>query len=389
MCRQKIFWKIEHGVFSIATSKGEVIATDLEGRIISATINRCTYRRSYQNRYLKLTYRNGRREVSPLGTAEGHQICQKIYSLLIDSIGQVKEGTPEVSSLLEKLRDRNCDWLREDSERILSIYSGSIPIVPPDQYFTVYIRLTKGCPWNNCRFCRLYSKVSYEVNTLSVLQKQIADIIDLLGEGIKSRRSVFLGDANALLLPTKQLIDALEIIKRYIGLPVYSFSDGFLTPKNKSVSDYSALRKKGMRRVYIGIESGSEEVLRLLNKPMDLEVASEEIVSMKEAGLNVSPILLSGIGGRLENEHILKSIRFISKLPLTYGDIVYISPLKIYNDEGFHLLLNELGTKDENGYHAYAQADRMKMEMKSAYREIHGVDPPFPIATYNLLETIY
>ena len=127
--------------------------------------------------------------------------------------------------------------LREDSVRFLAA-SGPVGILPPDQYLSLVVRVTEGCSWNACTFCSLYRDVPFRWKRPDELRAHLAALGEYFGPSIALRRSVFLGDANALCLAHDRLLPLLEAVAaRFPGTPLYSFLDAW-TGQRKSPPEW-------------------------------------------------------------------------------------------------------------------------------------------------------
>ena len=164
------------------------------------------------------------------------------------------------------------------------------------------------------------------------------------------RRSIFLADANALIVPQARLLPLFdEVAQAFAIMPeqtparkrrawlrthpegvtgIYSFVDG-LSAERKSVEDLHALRLRGLRRVYIGLESGNEALLAWLRKPSTAAAMLDAVRRMKTAGLQIGVIVLTGIGGRRFHEgHCSDTTEILNAMPLAGSDIIYFSPFR-------------------------------------------------------------
>ncbi len=193
------------------------------------------------------------------------------------------------------------------------------------------VQLTRGCRFNACTFCTLYRDIPFSVTNGDDLQTHLTRIDTFLGDGISLRRSIFLGDANALVLPTEILLPLLDIVAvRYRGTPpwsggIHTFLDGFSGAK-KGPDDYRELRMRGLRRICIGMESGHDPLLKWLRKPGLVDDVITTVAAMKVAGLEVSLVILIGPGGREYDEgHVRDTMGVLRELPLDAGDMVYFS----------------------------------------------------------------
>ncbi|MEM0140606.1 MAG: radical SAM protein [Thermoplasmatales archaeon] len=382
-------WKVKDGVIGLADDFGRVLSLDYEGRLLFFSENGVTYRRTLLNRFIELKIEDGKRIVREVPMDTAKSVVLDARSFFEKAIAN--HPPPGLNDRVYTLTERiNYDWLVRDAQAFTLIYGGGVPIVPPDQYFSLYLRYSEGCPWNKCSFCMLYPETVYRVKTLDDMSKQIDSLLAVLGRGIESRQSVFLGDANAINTDTDLLIDVLALVKRRIGLPVYAFTDAFTTMKNKKIGDFIRMRENGLTRVYIGIESGDQYVLKLLNKPMDISGARREIEDIKRAGIGVGVIVMSGAGGKaLAREHVESTARFIATLPLGKGDVVYISPLREYEGSEYAKIASEKGLGIMSGSEKLDQAEDIRSEIKEIWIRKFSLPPEFQIAPYILEESVY
>jgi radical SAM superfamily enzyme YgiQ (UPF0313 family) len=209
---------------------------------------------------------------------------------------------------------------------------GHIPILPPDQYRALIAQATDGCTYNQCTFCTLYRDKTFRVRSPEEFQSHIQNAIKFLGRGLSYRKSVFLGDANAIALATDKLeklfvvlhdIPELKTILEKGG--IHAFLDIY-TGVRKEASDFRTLKDLGLRRVSLGVESGSENLRAFVKKPGSQTEILEVVHALKEAGLAVVIILMVGLGGKTyQAEHLEQSVNLVKQLPLGRGDIIYLS----------------------------------------------------------------
>lgn len=225
-----------------------------------------------------------------------------------------------------------------------------VAILPPDQYQALVVQATEGCSFNTCTFCALYRDQRFHIKNAVEFALHIEDVRDFFGEGISFRRSLFLADANALIIPQERLVPLFSTIATAFALMpenlppakqrewlhahpdgvsgIYAFIDG-LGAEHKSMDDFHALRLRGLRRVYIGLESGHEPLLAWLRKPSTAAAMLDAVRRIKEAGLHVGVIVLTGIGGKLyHDEHCRDTAAVLNAMPLDPGDIIYFSPFE-------------------------------------------------------------
>ena len=192
-------------------------------------------------------------------------------------------------------------------------------------------------------FCHFYRHAAFHIKTEEEFSRHAKAVKEFFGAGILMRRSIFLGDANALAIPQKKLVRIFDRVNQEFPTGgggskpgvnggrsfqgIYSFIDSF-TGDKKSAADFLELKKRNLRRVYVGVETGADELLKFLNKPATSERTGETIETIKEAGLGVGVIILIGAGGdRYFRLHVEETIRILNELPLGGEDMIYFSPL--------------------------------------------------------------
>jgi hypothetical protein len=250
---------------------------------------------------------------------------------------------------------------RAETERFRAIYR-DVAILPPDQYNALVVQATEGCAYRGCLFCDLYRHRPFRAKTPDEFATHLDDIIAFHGDGLRTRRSIFLGEANALTLPHQTLVEMFNHLHQRFHFPskqwnggklhfdgVSSFVDAFTRPP-----DFAALAELGLRRIYIGMETGNDELQRWLRKPADANSILALVTAAKSAGLNAGVILLLGAGGaRFAASHVRESVRLLNSLPLGQGDYIYLSPLAVepgsaYANSGVPLFSPEQVREQEN-----------------------------------------
>ncbi len=349
-----------------------------------------TYKRSLENHFYKIKWIGEQRYIEDVTRDKGKDIVTNAYEIVRNALTHLKTNDNDVLNILKIIASRNWEWLERDAEKFRQIYKWSISIIPPDQYFSVYLTLTEGCAWNKCTFCKLYRDRPYRVKSINEFRQHIKDVKTFFGRGLETRRTVFLGDANAINVDQETLVEALREVKKEFSKPVYSFVDAFTTPKKKDISDFIEMKKEGLKRLYIGLESGSEKVLSILNKPMKVEDFVNFVISLKNAGLSISIIVIAGVGGRIFwNEHVNKTAEIISRIPLDKDDLIYISPLVKYKDVPYARIEKELGLGELNNDEILTQTKELKSKIKETFEKINNKTFPSTIAKYDLKEFVY
>ncbi len=317
-----------------------VLSYDGAGRLWSAYEAGAHYRRALNGRVLckqaAATHRAARRWLTPPEADALLARASATVAALLEEWERV-HGTGGLISLREMLAlaaQFTPARAAEDAAAFARIYR-PIGILPPDQYLALVLQMTEGCSFNSCTFCGFYRDRPFRIRSVDAFRQHIAQALAFFGAGLSMRRSIFLGDANALVLPMPLLLPLLHVVAEMCDVPrlgLYAFLDGF-SGERKRAEDYRALAELGLRRIYIGMESGDAELLRLLHKPGTPEDVLAAVAAMKAGGVAVGVIILVGAGGeRFAEAHIRNTTVLLNAMPLDADDIIYFSDLVITED---------------------------------------------------------
>lgn len=166
---------------------------------------------------------------------------------------------------------------------------------PPAEANSALIRVADGCPHNACAFCAMYRKIPYRVHERGVVEQSIM----LAAASHPDARRVFLADGDVLALPAPALEDILTQLRQAFPrlARVNCYASGQAMAQ-KSDAQLRALRQQGLHTLYLGLESGSDEVLRRMGKGGTVRDMVDGCIRAQNAGLSVSVMVLVGIGGR-------------------------------------------------------------------------------------------
>lgn len=181
---------------------------------------------------------------------------------------------------------------------------------PPSEAESLILPVTDGCSWNNCTFCEMYTAPQKAFRARS--EDEVLDSIRHTGARYGEQiRRVFLADGDALVLPTRRLLAILDAIKQH--LPAVHRVSSYCLARNlkkKTVAELASLRAAGLRMVYLGAESGDDDVLAKVNKGETFESTRDALDKLGEAGITRSVMILNGLGGRvLSQQHADNSAR--------------------------------------------------------------------------------
>jgi radical SAM superfamily enzyme YgiQ (UPF0313 family) len=183
---------------------------------------------------------------------------------------------------------------------------------PPSEWKSLILQVTNGCSWNNCTFCDMYTapQKRFKPTSTELIERQIRRIVEA---GLPVYR-VFLADGDAMTLSVRRLHEIMDLLNRW--LPHQPRVSAYCLPRNlrnKSTEDLRELRKKGLSLLYVGCESGDDELLELIEKGENFDSSLSALQKMKEAGIKSSVMVLNGLGGpELSERHAINSARLMN-----------------------------------------------------------------------------
>jgi radical SAM superfamily enzyme YgiQ (UPF0313 family) len=194
-------------------------------------------------------------------------------------------------------------------------YEGDI-IRPPSEAYSLIIQATVGCTHNKCTFCSSYKAKKFRLKPFETILNDLLEARDYY----RLVERIFFADGDVFCLSTdklKQLLNAVrEIFPECIRVGVYSRASQIL---KKSHDELVRLREAGLGIVYIGAESGSETVLKNINKGETAADLIESVKKAEEAGITTSVTFILGLGGREHmEEHACETGKMISEMGATY-----------------------------------------------------------------------
>lgn len=194
---------------------------------------------------------------------------------------------------------------------------------PPSEADSLILQITHGCSWNKCAFCEMYSSKQFKIKDEDKILQEIKSVSNLSFD----YRKVFLADGNPMVLKTSKLLTVLKAIKTY--LPRIRRVTTYALPSNilsKSIEELKELKEAGLSMLYIGIESGDDEVLKLINKSENYASTVEGLLKAKEAGMKLSVIILNGVGGKKYSEqHAINSAKILNEIQPEFASSLILS----------------------------------------------------------------
>ena len=194
-------------------------------------------------------------------------------------------------------------------------YEGSI-YRPPSEAYSLIIQVTVGCTHNACTFCPSYKSKQFRMKPFEMV---LADLREARRYYRRVSR-VFLADGDAFCMSTDKIMRLLDAVREIFPecerVGTYGRASHILS---KSVDELVRLREAGLGIIYIGAESGSDEVLRRVKKGESAQQIIQAVQKAESAGIMASVTLISGLGGReLMVEHATKTGELISAMGASY-----------------------------------------------------------------------
>ena len=213
---------------------------------------------------------------------------------------------------------------------------------PPSEARSLIFQVTNGCSWNRCSYCEMYTDPQKKFRPRAEAEL-LAEIRACGEQGVEARR-VFLADGDALVLSMRRLRTILGEIRS--SLPRVTRVSSYCLPsnlKNKSDEDLQELESLGLKVIYVGAESGDDEVLQRIDKGETYATTATALLRARAAGIKSSVMILNGIGGRrFSEQHALASARLVND---TQPD--YLATLVLTFYQGPQRLLEGFGGEFE------------------------------------------
>ena len=242
------------------------------------------------------------------------------------------------------------------------------PIRPPSEAESLLVRVTRNCPWNRCTFCPVYKDTRFSIRpkdhvikdidsvyrSVEIIQKTahgegkvpLAEIRKTAGSGDNldprafnaalnwvsgGMRSVFIQDANSLIIDPSDFVEILTHLKtRFPWVERITSYARSHTIARISDDNLKAIRNAGLNRIHIGLESGSDKVLKMTKKGVFKETHIKAGLKVKKAGMELSEYVMPGLGGKAySNEHALETADALNQIN---PDFIRLRTLAIPNN---------------------------------------------------------
>ena len=414
--KPRVLIKVKPHALSVSIEVITSFSFDKKGRLIGAYMDGINYKRGLDNSVLRKwsEYQESgkRRHRRKLSDAERREFFNRVTAVIQD----IHRHRSKYEIEIPNDKTRAWEWVKKclqydflaleaEADKFHQIYK-PVTILPPDQYYALVLQITAGCSYNKCTFCNFYQDRRFLIKSPGQVGRHIEEVNKFFGESLGLRRSLFLADANALIIPQSRLLAILnringaytiipdntkrrEIIQRrrsgeVIFDGIYSFIDVF-TGEHKSAEQFREMAGLGVRRAYIGMESGSKALLEFLNKPGTKAGMVDAVNKIKAGGVNVGVIVLIGAGGKqYSDQHIADTVDALNQMQLTEEDFIYFSDF--YPDENTYYQERA----DQEGVERFNWEDLRHQEIKIR-RGLRFTDPKRgpKITTYDIREFLY
>lgn len=211
-------------------------------------------------------------------------------------------------------------------------YEGTV-YRPPSEAYSLIVQATIGCSHNRCTFCSMYKDKKFRIRPVEEIIKDL-----MIGrQNYKSIKKIFLADGDGLIMKMNDLKKILRVIKELFPecerIGIYGSPKSIL---GKSKEELLELKDLGLGIIYLGVESGSDTILKKIKKGVSTDemiLAGERVV---ETGIELSVTLISGIGGKeLSQEHAVESARVMNEINPDYIGLLTLivnEDTELYND---------------------------------------------------------
>ena len=185
---------------------------------------------------------------------------------------------------------------------------------PPSEADSLLIQATIGCPHNKCTFCMVYKKgPPFRVRPVQEICEDLEEARKIYGDRV---RTLFFPAGNTIAVPTEELAAICHFAREQLPylerITVYGSSQYIA---RKSLEELKTLRKAGLSRIHVGLESGDDEVLRRVKKGTTATEQIEAGRALKEARIELSEYVVLGLGGRdRTKEHALATAEVLNAI---------------------------------------------------------------------------
>ena len=211
---------------------------------------------------------------------------------------------------------------------------------PPSEAKSLIFQVTLGCSFNECSFCDMYRSKEYSERSW----EEVKGEIDLMAKSLPDTTRIFLADGDALNLSTDYMIQIVEYI--YQKFPNLERVSCYAMPMNllkKTPEELNMMNKAGLDRLYLGIETGNDIILKKVTKGATQKTMIKACNKAKDAGYSLSCMVILGlVGSKYTKENAVDTAKVINAVQPDY-----VGALTLYLENG---IKNEFLTKFEGEF---------------------------------------
>ena len=201
-----------------------------------------------------------------------------------DSLGEIEH------SLCLIIEQSTADGLRKGADME---YEGQICRAPMERA-SFMLPVMVGCSYNRCKFCNLFRHLDYRVLPIDQVEAELARVRDVEG----NPKTVFFGDGNAFVLPFDYLMQLIGMVHDYFpGCTTINMDATVPSIRAKSDEELRGLVQAGVKHLYLGVESGLDDVLRFMRKDHDNGELREQVARIQQAGMCFDAHIMTGVAG--------------------------------------------------------------------------------------------
>ena len=198
---------------------------------------------------------------------------------------------------------------------------------PPSEAKSLIFQVTLGCSFNECSFCDMYRSKEYSERSWDEVKGEI----DMMSKMLPDTTKIFLADGDALNLDTEYMIKIVKYI--YEKFPNLERGSCYAMPMNllkKTPEELDSMKKAGLDMLYLGIETGSDILLKKVTKGATAKTIIKSCKKAKDAGFTLSCMVILGIGGsKYSSENARETAKVISEVKPDY-----VGALTLYLENG-------------------------------------------------------
>lgn len=179
---------------------------------------------------------------------------------------------------------------------------------------TPILEITYGCSWNKCVFCNMYKDVKFGASPMEHIEEDLQELASIYPQNL---RKITVANGDPFALSTKRLLEISDLIRKYFPeISVISCQNSIRNLMHKSQEELNQLSEAKYNDIYIGIESGCDDVLKLLNKGYTTKQEYETLEKLKNSKIEYISLLMGGAGGKkFRNQHIGDTAKLLSTYP--------------------------------------------------------------------------